>query len=140
MSSKLTKPDERKRDCSENVLTVVPETQVPEPVHVNPAHCPHSAIVPPAAALVVVVVELVVVVVALLVLVALDTAVELVTDPPKRLITEVYAGLVEKSAFQRHASPSPENVDGIHEYLSVKSQTVIPTQFVTLRHAPTVFT
>jgi hypothetical protein len=67
----------------------------------------------------VVVAALVVVVVALDVLVDEEATVEEVTAPPKRLITLVYAGLVEKSEFQRHASPCPENVLGIQEYLSV---------------------
>ena len=61
----------------------------------------------------------VVVVLALDVLVELDAAVEEVTDPPNKLMTDVYAGLVVKFAFQRQASPSPEKVDGIHEYRSV---------------------
>jgi hypothetical protein len=60
------------------------------------------------------------------------------TDPPSTLIMAVYAGAVVKFAYQRHASPSPENALGIQEYLSVKSHTVIPTQFVVARHAPTV--
>lgn len=59
---------------------------------------------------------------------------------PRALITDVYAGFVLRSLFHRHASPWPEKVLGIQEYLSVKSQTVIPTQFVVARQALTVFT
>jgi hypothetical protein len=73
--------------------------------------------------LVVVVLALVVVVrvvaFEVLVLVEEEATVEEVTLPPNKLITLVYAGLVEKSSFQRHASPCPLNVLGIQLYLSV---------------------
>ena len=52
-------------------------------------------------------------------LVAEETTVEDATPAANKLITLVYAGFVEKSEFQRHASPCPENVLGIQEYLSV---------------------
>jgi hypothetical protein len=72
----------------------------------------------------------------------LDTveAIVLVTLPPKALTTAVYAGCVVKSAYHRQASPWPEKTDGIQEYLSVKSQTVIPTHPVTARQELTTFT
>lgn len=67
-----------------------------------------------------------------------DVAVE--TEPPRTLMTDVYAGLVERSSFHRQASPWPEKVPGIQEYLSVKSQSVIPTQLSVARQALTVLT
>jgi hypothetical protein len=85
---------------------VVPATQVPDPVHPSPAHCDHSGSVPPDDPVLVDVAEE-------LVAVPVDTV------PPKKLMTEVYAGLVVRSEFQRQASPSPEKVLGIHEYSSV---------------------
>ena len=48
--------------------------------------------------------------------------------------------MVLKSEFHRQASPWPEKVLGIQEYRSVKSHTVMPTQSVTARQAPTVLT
>jgi hypothetical protein len=86
-------------------VQVVPAIHVPDPVQVNPAHCPQCGIttelpVDEDAELVVVLVT--------------GGAV-----PPRSTITAEYAGFVVKSAFQRQASPSPEKVDGIHEYKSV---------------------
>jgi hypothetical protein len=90
-------------------VQVVPETQVPLPAQPVPPHCDHFERVPPEPLV--------------LVPVAVELAAELplvaVAFPPSRLMTEVYAGFVVKFAFQRQASPSPENVDGIQEYLSV---------------------
>ena len=42
----------------------------------------------------------------------------------------------ERTSSQGKAAPSPENTPGIHEYLSVQSQTVTPMQPLTARHAP----
>jgi hypothetical protein len=134
---------------------VVPAAHVPEPVQVWPAHCPHFAIVPPVGAAEVVLVLLVLVVfVVLIVLIVLVSSVvfvklvlvgfedelDVIAEPPRRLTTAVYAGFFVKSAFQRQASPCPEKTDGIHEYLSVKSQIVTPTQPVVWIHDPTMLT
>jgi hypothetical protein len=102
--------------------------QVPLPDQPIPPHCDHFGRVPPVLVLVEDAEELV----AVPVLVA--------AAPPRRLMTEVYAGLVLKSAFHKQASPWPEKVLGIQEYLSVKSQSVIPTQSVVARQALTVLT
>jgi hypothetical protein len=104
-------------------MQVVPATHVPDPDQPIPPHCEYFGSVPPVLVLVDVAEELVAVA---------------VTDPPRRLMTDVYAGLVLRSAFHRQASPSPENVLGIQEYLSVKSQSVMPTQSLVARQEPTV--
>jgi hypothetical protein len=95
-------------------VQVVPETQVPLPAQPVPPHCDHFGRLPPEPlVLVPVAVELA----------AVEPVAELpltaVAVPPSKLITDVYAGFVVKFAFQRQASPCPENVDGIQEYLSV---------------------
>ena len=51
------------------------------------------------------------------------------------LMSDVYAGLGVRSLENRQASPCPEKVEGTQEYLSSKSQTVIPTHFETERQA-----
>lgn len=51
--------------------------------------------------------------------------------------TEVQAGFLERFSSYRQASPAPLKVEGTHEYLSSKSQTVTPTQSATARQALT---
>lgn len=53
------------------------------------------------------------------------------------LATAVYAGFFLNSLSNKHASPSPGNVFGIHEYLSVNCHTTIPTHLGTSKHACT---
>lgn len=58
--------------------------------------------------------------------------------PPSALRIPVYAGFLTKLASQGQAAPWPEKVPGTQEYLSVQSQTVIPTQRWVWTQAATV--
>src|SRR5690348_4055694 len=55
--------------------------------------------------------------------------------PPSASRTVLYAAFSTKFSSARWAEPSPGKTPGIHEYLSVKPHSVIPTHRVTARQA-----
>lgn len=86
-------------------MQIVPATQVPDPLQYTPPHWAYLASVPPEPELVVLAVAVPVAVVEVVNVVNIIVVGVAVAVPPRRLMTEAYAGFVVKSAFHKHASP-----------------------------------